>query len=90
MRIRAYDEGRMTAIPNLQTSQCAVQQAEIGRGCVKTILGTLTSQKTHTTVTLLGTRYLRAANESILAHVLFSSREFSHGLGPDCVITRQR
>ncbi len=54
----------------------------MGRGCVKTILGSLTSQKTRTTVPLLGTRYLRTANESTLMHVLFLSEEFSHSLCP--------
>ncbi len=48
---------------------------------MKTILGSLTSKKTRTTVALLGTRYLRTANESILMHVLFLSEEFSHSLG---------
>ncbi len=55
----------------------------IGRGCVKTILGSRIGQKTRTTVALLVTRYVRTANESTLMHVLFLSEEFSHSLGQE-------
>ncbi len=42
--------------------------------------------ETRTTVPLLGTRYLRTANESTLMHVLFLSEEFSHSLGRLCLL----